>query len=132
MNVIIVCKFRSREQLVPVILLVIGEKPDELLEFLIDTLSLAIGLWVVGSGGRRLDPYETPELPGEVSDKLWAPIRDVLPGSAVVPPDMPVVQSGSTHCIKLGVTLDEMSPLPKSIYCNHDGIISVGLRELND
>src|ERR1700761_5240969 len=52
-HVVIVRKLSGREELVPVVLLVVGEQPNELLELLVDALRLTIGLRVVRRGGRR-------------------------------------------------------------------------------
>ncbi len=45
-----VCKGKlgCREEIVPVVLMVIVEHPDVCLEFLVHVFSLSISLWVVG------------------------------------------------------------------------------------
>ena len=93
---VVVGELCSWQELVPVVLLVIGEDADELFELLIDTLRLAVGLRVVSGGGGRFDPYKTPKFWGELPNELWASVRDVLLRYAMVPPDVPVVEPGSS------------------------------------
>jgi hypothetical protein len=59
-EVVVVSEFRGRKELVPVVLLVVGEDADELFELLVDALGLAVGLRVIGRGGRRSDSDEPP------------------------------------------------------------------------
>ena len=54
---IVVRELRCWEEFVPIVLLIADEELDELLKFLVDAFSLAIGLRVVSSGGRRSYPY---------------------------------------------------------------------------
>ena len=65
-DVVVVRELGSREKLIPVVLLVVGEKPNVLLEFLVNTLCLAVGLRVVGSGCCGCHPDKPPELPREL------------------------------------------------------------------
>jgi hypothetical protein len=43
-DVVVVCEFGGRKELIPVILLVVSEKPDELFHLLVDAFGLAVGL----------------------------------------------------------------------------------------
>ena len=71
---VVVGKLHGWWELVPVILLVVGEDADELFELLVDTLCLAVGLRVVSGGGGRFDPYETQKFSGELPNELWASV----------------------------------------------------------
>jgi hypothetical protein len=95
-DVVVVCKFSSQQELIPAILFVVCEDPDELFELLVDVLCLAVSLWVVSSGCCRLYTNEALQLPGKLSDELLSTIRDILSRGPVMPLDIPVVEpSGS-------------------------------------
>ena len=108
---VVIGELCSWQELVPVVLLVIGEDADELFELLVDVLCLTIGLQVVSSGGGRFDPYKTPKFSGELPNELWASVRDVLPQHAIVPPDVLVVEPGGSDRVDLGVAFYEMGTL---------------------
>jgi hypothetical protein len=95
---------------------------DKLFELLIDALSLTIGLWVVGSQSSRLNTNKAPQFSGKLCDKLWAMVGDVLPRSLVVPPHIPVVQSGGSNSTKAGVALIEVGPLTEDVNHDHDRV----------
>ena len=71
---VVVRELGCRKKLVPVILLIVGEKPDELLELLVDTLRLAVGLRVVCRRGGRGYAGQPPELGGKFHDELRTPV----------------------------------------------------------
>ena len=48
MNLVIVGKLSDRDPFVPVILSLINKESKELFDFLVDTFSLPVCLWVVG------------------------------------------------------------------------------------
>ncbi len=56
----IVREFHKWDQLCPIILLEIAENAEVLLELLVDSLGLAIGLWMECSGQGGLDSKFTP------------------------------------------------------------------------
>ncbi len=58
-----------REEIVPVVLVVIAEHPDVRLEFLVDVFSLSVGLCVVGRRGCSFDPEKSVEFPHELRDE---------------------------------------------------------------
>jgi hypothetical protein len=130
-DVVVVCEFSSREELVPVILLVVSEKPDELLHLLVDAFGLTVGLQVVGCRGVRFDPNKAPKLGGELGNELGATVGDVLLRSAMELPDIPVIQPGSSDSIQPGRTLHKVSVFTQDVYDNHDRVIAVGFQELD-
>jgi hypothetical protein len=129
-HMVVICKLSSRQELVPVVLFVARKDTDELLKLLVDAFSLAVGLWVVSGGGRRIYTDEAPQLLGEVHNKLWATVGNILPGSSVVPPDMLLVELGSSDSSETSVALNEVSPLTEDINCDHDHIKPVCIWEL--
>ena len=114
-NVAVVHEFSGWKELIPVILLVVSEEPDELLHFLVDPLGLNIGLQVVGHGCHQFDADEVPELHGELCDKLRSPVGDVLLWCTVELPDIPVVQPGSTNRIEPGGALNGVPMLTEDV-----------------
>ncbi len=60
----------------PVILKVVDEDPEILLNFLVDSFSLSICLWVVGSGYVCLDLEQVIEVFHELGDEHGASVRD--------------------------------------------------------
>ena len=82
----------------PVVLSLIDEYPKVLLQFLIDLLRLSITLWVIGCGGRYLNPEYTVQLPSEFCYELRTSVGDYLAGYAMEFPNMLDEQSGHTCC----------------------------------
>ena len=56
MDSVIVVELGYGQPFVPVILTLVHKEPEELFDFLIDSLGLTIGLGVVGSRGSHFDP----------------------------------------------------------------------------
>ena len=52
------------------------EDPKVRLNFLVNTFRLAIGLWVIGGGERKVVVEEFAEFSGEGRGELWTTIRD--------------------------------------------------------
>jgi hypothetical protein len=50
----------------------------------------------------------------------------------MVPPDVPVVQPGSSDSTEAGVALIEVGLLTEDVNHNHDCVEPVGLRKLNN
>lgn len=93
---------------------------------------MAIGLRVVHSRGCRFNTDKAPELGGELCDELRAPVGDILTWGTVMAPDVPVVQPGSADCVEPGGTLIEMSTLTKNVNDDHNRIVPVSFRELDN
>ena len=72
MDVVVILEFRQREEVRPVILSLVDEYPKVLLQFLIDLFCLSITLWVIGGGGRNLNPKYTVQLPSIKTRKVGA------------------------------------------------------------
>ncbi|KNZ81144.1 hypothetical protein J132_03136 [Termitomyces sp. J132] len=127
---VVVLKFAVREEFVPVILVLIAEEAKVLLQLLVYTFHLAIGLWVVGSGGVELYSEQSVELSSELHHELWSPIQDIGIGEAVELPDVSLVQVYSTHYRAGGVIQNEVCPLAIQVHYHHDHVITMGIREL--
>ena len=77
-DLVVVGKFSYREPVIPVVLPLVYEEAQELLDLLVDTFSLAIGLWVVGHQGRNFNPEYFAESSHEVRHDLGSPVTDHL------------------------------------------------------
>jgi hypothetical protein len=94
----------------PVVLFVTHEDTDKLFELLVDMFGLAVSLRKVSFGRSGFDTDEAPQFASEFSDKLWTTVRNVVSGGSVVPPNILVVQPGSSDSTKAGVALLEVGP----------------------
>ena len=61
---VVVCEFRGREKLFPVVLLVVAEDAQVLLESLVDALGLAVSLRMKGRRHVGLDVGESEKVSG--------------------------------------------------------------------
>ncbi len=69
MDVVCKGKLGGREEIIPVVLMVIAEHPDVCLEFLVNVFGLPVGLQVVGCRSRSFDPKESVEFPHEIRNE---------------------------------------------------------------
>jgi hypothetical protein len=117
-HVVVICKLGSKQELILVVLFVAHEDTDKLFKLLVDGFGLAVSLQVGGSGGCGLYTNEAPHLPGEFCYKLWPAVRNVLPGSSVVLPDVLVAEPGGSDSSEASVALDEVDLLTEDV--NYD------------
>lgn len=97
MDAVVVCELRHREQPCPVVLTLTNEDPEVGLELLVSPLCLSIGLTVVYSGSRQLDPEHSVDFPGELRDELQTPTGDNRAREPVQLPDVLQVQVGGAE-----------------------------------
>ena len=88
MDVVVILEFHQREEVCSVVLSLVDKYPKVLLQFLIDPFRLSITLWVIGGGGRYLNPKYMVQLPSEFCYELWTSVRDYLAGYAMEFPNM--------------------------------------------
>ncbi|KAG5349076.1 hypothetical protein C0989_006168 [Termitomyces sp. Mn162] len=69
-NMVVVLEFGIREEFIPVILALVAEEAEILFQLLVYMLHLAIGLWMVGSGGVELYSKQLVELAGELHHEM--------------------------------------------------------------
>jgi hypothetical protein len=138
-DVVVVGELGCQQELVPVVLFVAHEDTDKLFKLLVDTFGLAVGLRIVSGGGSGFDTDKAPQFAGELSDELRTSVRNVLLGGSVVPPDVlvvppdiPVVQSGGSDSTEASVALVEVDPLTEDINHNHDRVEPMHLWELDN
>ena len=124
MDVVVILEFRQGEEVCPVILSLIDEYPKVLLQFLIDPLRLSITLWVIGCGGRYLNPEYTVEFPSEFCYELWTSVGDYLAGYAMEFPNMLDEQSGCTCCRQSGECRYEMGSFGEGVHHYQYGIVA--------
>ncbi|KAG5333759.1 hypothetical protein C0989_004951 [Termitomyces sp. Mn162] len=129
-NMVVVLEFGIGEEFVPVILALVAEEVEILFQLLVYMLCLAIGLWMVGSGGVELYSKQLVELLGELHHELQSPIQDVGIREAVELPNVPLVQVCGTHGGAGGVGWNEVRSLAIQVHHHHDCIVTMGVREL--
>ena len=117
-------ELRQGEEVRPVVLLLIDEYPKVLLQFLIDPLRLSITLWVIGCGGRYLNPKYMVQLPSELCYELRTLVGDYLVGYAMEFPNMLDEQSGRTCCRQSGECRYEMGLFGKGVHHYHYSIVA--------
>jgi hypothetical protein len=132
MDVGVVGELGCQQELIPVVLFVAREDTDELFELLVDAFSLTVSLWMASGGGSGFNTNEAPQFVSELGDELRTMIGNVIPGGSVVPPDVPVVQLGSSDSTEAGVALVEVSPLTEDVNYHHDRVNPVGLWKLDN
>jgi hypothetical protein len=69
-DVIIVGELRKGEEFVPIILSFVHEGSEVLLQFLVGTFGLSIGLGVIGGGCRELYSKESVQFACKIGDEL--------------------------------------------------------------
>ena len=124
MDVVVILEFRQGEEVCPVILSLIDEYLKVLLQFLIDPLHLSITLWVIGCGGRYLNPEYTVQFPSEFCYELWTSVGDYLAGYAMEFPNMLDEQSGCTCCRQSGECRYEMGLFGEGVHHYQYGIVA--------
>src|SRR6266700_2155759 len=72
---IIVCELHERQELGPIVLLIVGVYLQILLKHLVHSLSLSISFWVVARGEVEVDIKGLAQRTEEVRDKLQTPVR---------------------------------------------------------
>jgi hypothetical protein len=131
-DVVVVGKLGCWQELIPVVLFVAHEDTDELFELLVDAFGLTVSLQMVSGGGGGFDTDEAPQFMSELGDELWTTIGDVLLGGSVVPPDVPVIQPGSSDSTEARVALVEVGSLTEDVNHNHDRIEPMCLWKLDN
>ncbi|KNZ78834.1 hypothetical protein J132_09761, partial [Termitomyces sp. J132] len=130
MNMVVVLEFSIGEEFVPVILVLVAEEVEILFQLLVYMLCLAIGLWIVGSGGVELHSEQSVELVGELHYELQSPIQDIGIGEAMELLDVPLIQVCGAHGRAGGMSWNEVHSLAIQVHHHHDRIIIMGIREL--
>src|SRR6266481_2137587 len=128
MDLVIVGELSDRDPFIPVILSLIYEELKELFDFLVDTFSLSICLWVVGRRCCDFDPKELTESPHEVQDKLGSSITNDFLREAMEFPDIVLKQLGDPQRGDIGCGWDDMGPFGEAVHNNKEGIIAMALR----
>ena len=72
----------------PIILMVIGENPEILFNFLVCSFRLTIGLGMIGGGEGSLDSDALVQFSRELGRELWSSIADDLVRQSSVGPDI--------------------------------------------
>lgn len=123
-DVVIVLEFCEWEEVCPVVLPLVDEDLEVLLQLLVDSFSLAITLWVVGSGGGELNPKHSVEFPSEFGYKLWSAVRYDLARESMVFPDMLKEEASSSSSRDSGERGYEVGSLGDRVHYHHHCVIA--------
>ena len=74
MDMVVVSKLGQRKEIIPIVLAFIDKEADVLLQFLVDSLRLAISLWVISGRSKEFDPQKSVQLTSELCHELRATI----------------------------------------------------------
>src|SRR6266481_3235573 len=88
MDSVVVGKLGYRDPLVPVILLLVDEEPEELFDLLVDMLSLVVTLRVIGCRCSNLDSKYLTESAHELGDELHSLVTNYFLQKAVKLPNI--------------------------------------------
>ena len=124
MDMVVILEFRQGEEVHPVVLSLIDEYLKVLLQFLIDPLRLSVPLWVIGCGGRYLNPEYAVQLLSELCYELRTSVRDYLAGYAVEFPNVLDEQSDRACCRQSGECRYEMGSFGKGVHYHHYSIVA--------
>ena len=129
---VVVLEFRHRKEFNPVVLPFTNKEPEILFKLLVYSFRLPVHLRVVSGSQCRFDSEEAVELLGEFRRKLGAaiqnnPLREPMQLSYMIPE-----KACGTYCGDRSVHRNEVGTFGKEIHHYHDGIVPIGLREVND
>ena len=108
MNMVVVCEFSEGEELIPIILAFGDENLEVLFEFLINTFSLPIYLWVVGSKCSNLDPKQLAKFMHEFHNELGTSVKEDGLWESMELPEVVKVEVSSIKGGDGGVSGDEV------------------------
>ena len=78
MDSVVLGKFGNQNPVIPVILSLVHKEVEELLNLLVDTLGLAVCLWVVGHGGSDFHSEYLTKTSHEVQHELGSSVTNNL------------------------------------------------------
>ena len=128
---VVILELGEWEKVHPVILSLIDEKAEVLFQFLIDSLGLAIPLWVEGGRRSKFDAEHAVKLMSELGNKLWSSVRYDSAGQSMVSPDMLEEETGSSSSGDGGQSGDEVRSLGDRVYYYHYCIMTGRLRQFH-
>ena len=94
MDLVIVGKLGFRDPLIPVVLSLVDEKLEELFNLLVDMLSLAVSLRVIGCRCGNLDSEYLTECAHELGDELHSLVTNYFLWKAVKLPNIVAEELG--------------------------------------
>ena len=95
MDSVIVGELGYQDPLIPVILSLVDEELEELFDLLVDMLSLAISLWVIGCRCGNLDSEYLTESTHEFGDELHSLVTNHFLWKTVKLPDIVTEKLGN-------------------------------------
>jgi hypothetical protein len=107
-DVVVILELGKWKKVHPVVLCLIDKKAEVLFQFLIDSLSLAISLWVEGGRRSEFDAEHAVKLTSELGNKLWSSVRYDSAGQSMVSPDMLEEETGGSSSGDGGQSGDEV------------------------
>jgi len=121
--VVIVGELCQGEECVPVVLSFSDEDPQILLQFLVDSFCLTIGLQVVGGRRCGFNSQQLVQLFHEGSDELRSAVGHNLLQEAMEFPDVPKVEVCHSGGGDFGNRFDEVGTFACGVNSHHDGVI---------
>ncbi len=109
----------------PVVLLIFDEYLKILLDLLVDSFCLSVGLQVEGRGRVLSDIEHTIEFLHELGDELWSLVRDDYLGHSMSSIYMVSENLGPSFGGEFNVACDGDDGFQKSIYNDEKGVVSV-------
>jgi len=123
---VVVCEFRGREKLFPVVLLVVAEDAQVLLENLVDALGLAVSLRMKGRRHVGLDVGESEKVPPEPRGENLVAIGHDVGREAVESADVPEEEASDLWGVGSGLGGREVRHLGEAIDHDEDGVATRG------
>ena len=122
-DVVIVGELRQGEECVPVVLSFSDEDPQVLLQFLVDSFHLTVGLRVVSGRRCGLNSQQSVQLFHEGGDELRSAVGHNLPREAMELPDIPEVEVCCSGGGDRGDRFDEVGTFAYGVNGHHDGVV---------
>lgn len=113
---VVICEFREREQLLPIVLLVVAEYPQILLQDLVDSFRLAVTLWVEGCRQVGLDVHAGQELSPKPGGEDFVAIRHDVGRETMEATDVPEEESSDLRGCGCGFGGHEVRHLGETIH----------------
>jgi len=121
---IVVDKLSNREEITPVILLVVTIDSKILFQGLIDTLHLTVALRMVRSRSVSFDIEQVKRLAGELGDELCATIRDDVGRESMQSPDLATVEASGFLRRNFGGGEDKVRHLGEAVDTDIDSVVA--------
>ena len=125
MHPVVVGKLGIAEPVNPITLVRVDVEAQALLRLLVHPFHLAIGLWVVGSGGVILDTHQPVEVDGKLGLELRSPVMDDLGGNPMKAKNIVPEQLGAPFRLEVVgmacICFEKQSSTTRMVSCPCEG-----------